>query len=305
MKTAVRYILIVAILVCLPNSVLAANIFFGKNPTSFDIGQQISVPIYLNTQGEIINTVSTTVNYPSDLLEVQSINDNTSVVSFWVENSDDGAGHITLSGLIPGGYFGEGGEIVTIVFKTIKSGHASVYSGNTELFLNDGLGTSIYSPETSYDIDISSNVFVSQKPVQNDFNKPESFLPEISKSDSLFDNKYFVVFSTKDKGSGVSYYLMKEARFKSLSIFKGWRDAESPYVLEDQSLTSYIFIKAVDRQGNYRLEIVSPQNKDVLGQVIITLATIILVILFLLLLSFLLHLVKRAVRRLVLRNEQF
>jgi len=42
---------------------------------------------------------------------------------------------------------------------------------------------------------------------------------------------------------------------KNLTNVK-WNIAESPYVLQDQGLHSFIYVKAVDRAGNGRIEVV-------------------------------------------------
>ena len=48
----------------------------------------------------------------------------------------------------------------------------------------------------------------------------------------------------------------KTDNYDSLS----WQDAESPYLLGDQSLTDYIYVKATDKAGNERVEMVLPQS---------------------------------------------
>jgi len=67
------------------------------------------------------------------------------------------------------------------------------------------------------------------------------------------------VFATQDKGSGIDYYEIKESRQKFLKIFKKWVIAESPYVLKDRKLRSYVYIKAVDKAGNERIAVVEPR----------------------------------------------
>lgn len=253
MKTKIK-LLIIVFTIILPQFVSAANIFFGRNIDEIDIGQQISLSLYLNTEGEVINTIGTEILYPNSLLEVKEIKDNTSVINFWIENEDDGQGRVTLSGLTPGGYFGQGGEIATIIFVSKESGLAKVSTKNTEIYLNDGLGTPVRVSEKYFDLNITDKVFVEADYVKSDFNPPESFVPEISRSPAVFDNSWFIVFSTKDKLSGVSHYLVRESRFRNLIGFKKWQEAESPYLLKDQSRRSYVSIKAIDRAGNSRTE---------------------------------------------------
>ena len=47
---------------------------------------------------------------------------------------------------------------------------------------------------------------------------------------------------------------------KILPKYAEWMTAESPQILTDQKLKSFIYIKAVDKFGNERIEIIPPKN---------------------------------------------
>ena len=74
----------------------------------------------------------------------------------------------------------------------------------------------------------------------------------------MFEGKWFVVFNTQDKQSGIDHFEVQENRGAKPDYTK-WKTAVSPYLLEDQDLKSYIFIKAVDKAGNSVLEILPPK----------------------------------------------
>ena len=86
-----------------------------------------------------------------------------------------------------------------------------------------------------------------------DKESPESFVPEIAIDTFLFDKKWFLVFTTQDKGSGIDYYEVKETRWSIINIISKWNYAESPYILKDQQLKSCIFVKAFDKAGNEKV----------------------------------------------------
>jgi hypothetical protein len=46
-----------------------------------------------------------------------------------------------------------------------------------------------------------------------------------------------------------------------LALFKKYKKVESPAILENQDLKSFILIKAVDESGNERVVTVDPANK--------------------------------------------
>ena len=78
-------------------------------------------------------------------------------------------------------------------------------------------------------------------------------------------------FTTQDKGSGIERYEIQERRKPTIDN-RSWIVAESPYVLNDQVLHSFIDIRAVDKAGNVRVATVPPkyplawyQNYKILG----------------------------------------
>ena len=91
------------------------------------------------------------------------------------------------------------------------------------------------------------------------------FEPEIVES----DGKQHVIFAGSDMLSGVDHYEVTEIRQKRLfgivqkktSEEENWKVAESPFVLEDQSLDSIVKVKTVDRAGNAKLAEIVPSSK--------------------------------------------
>jgi hypothetical protein len=91
-----------------------------------------------------------------------------------------------------------------------------------------------------------------QEELEKDKIPPEDFKPEIVK----INNKYYLAFSTKDKNSGIDHYdVLEKPQAKSLlkSIIAKWVKTNSPYLLKNQSLSSNIEVRAVDKAGNERI----------------------------------------------------
>ena len=95
-----------------------------------------------------------------------------------------------------------------------------------------------------------SQILVSKE----DKDQPEEFKPEIAQSPEMFEGKYFLVFATQDKGSGIDHYEVCEGSKKKCVI------AESPYLLQNQELNQEIFVKAVDKSGNERVVTIPAQK---------------------------------------------
>jgi len=75
-------------------------------------------------------------------------------------------------------------------------------------------------------------------------------VPIVTTDPNIYDGKYFLVFSTTDKGSGINYYDVAEV---PAGVVVGehspWVTATSPYLLKNQSLSSDIYIRAVNNAG--------------------------------------------------------
>lgn len=232
-------------------------------PEQLPVGSTIVVPIILDAQGESINAVEGFLHYAPSLT-LTEIRDGNSIVSFWVERPSIERGlvedsFVHFSGIIPGGFAGSG-EIFSLVF-TVTTDEPHTFSLSAARALrNDGVGT-----ETTLTIGGTRTAprgTPSALSPQQDTTPPDTFTATVSSDPNLYDGKHVLVFATQDKGSGIDYYEVAERRgFKTLSFGTlTYTRATSPYVLADQDLRSYIYVKAVDRSGNVRAITLSPVN---------------------------------------------
>jgi hypothetical protein len=269
-----------------PLSSHAAQMRIDIGSDAYDLHDRFSADVYFGTDSENINAVETNISFDQSKLNLVDIVDSDSMVNFWIEKKSM-PGSVSLSGIIPGGFRGENGKIVSLVFETISSGSATIHIDNAAAFLNDGMGTSEFVSSTDNEIAISNQL--SQHAGQSDLYlgdtyPPELFQAEVSQSPSLFNNKWFLVFSTEDKGSGIKEYRIKEARFRVLMFFKSWSPVESPYLLRDQGLTSFVAVKAIDKAGNETIAKVYPRHaktileKVLAGAILLVAAGVVLVL---------------------------
>ncbi len=241
---------------------IAAEISLSAKTQEVAVGKQFRVDMILNTSNEEINAVEGRIIFPSDILELKEIRTANSIVNFWVEkprsNSD---GQIIFSGITPGGYQGEKGLLFSLIFLPKKEGRGVVDIQEAKTLLNNGKGTEAPLSISPYQFTISPVVSTAPSvPPIIDKEPPESFIPEIAQNPATFNGKWFLAFATQDKGSDIDHYEVKESRQKIFGIFAKWVTAESPYILQDQELRSYIFVKAIDKAGNERIAKINPQN---------------------------------------------
>jgi hypothetical protein len=250
------------------DKVSAAELFIGSpNQTkvhAFAQGDEFLASVFLNTSGEAIDAIQADISFPSSL-DLKEIRTGNSIINFWVAQPKlIQPGMVSLSGIITGGYTGTTGPIASLVFFAKAPGTGSIIFDNTsKVLLDDGKGTQAALKTSSYKFSVSKTVGA---PVQStvqpveDVVPPEGFTPQVVQNSTMFGGMYFLVFATQDQGSGIDHYEVYETKnqTKNLTNVK-WKIAESPYILQDQSLHSFIYIKAVDLSGNGRIESVGPR----------------------------------------------
>jgi len=237
---------------CLSSGVTyAASII--TNDVTVGVGEQIVIPIKLDTEGATVNTISGEVTISGDAVSINSLNEQNSVVSLWVERPEHSADKVTFAGIIPGGFRGvlgagvnsyEPGIILNIVILGKKVGEGT---------LNVSITTLVEHAEKQNLIPVADklvNIRVVEGGESNivryvDTEPPELFKPVIVSSHYVSDTGYALVFQTRDVGSGIDHYEVKVADGEFLR-------AENPYPLDKSQIHSIIYVKAIDRAGNER-----------------------------------------------------
>jgi len=247
-KLSSIFLLSLALFVAVP--VFAAEIRLDAHRSEINSGEQFLMDIVIHSE-ESVNAIEGRLTFPQDLLSVKEIRDGNSVINFWVEKPRiEASGVILFSGITPGGFSGANNNIFSVVFEAKNTGVASVALQNIKALKNDGLGTETALSTRDTAVSIKSGDSNTRKETLTDTELPEDFNPTVESDPNIFDGKYFLVFATQDKASGIDRYEVREGEW-------GWfRIAESPYLLKHRSLDRKIFVKAIDKVGNERVVII-------------------------------------------------
>ena len=123
----------------------AATIGFVIPDNRVVMDEELKVELVLKTESENVNALEGGIVWPSDKLELIGVQDNFSVVSLWIKDPNKLAtstlGQLPFSGLIPSGYGEPRGQILTLIFRPLVSGPASITVKDGLILLNDGKGT--------------------------------------------------------------------------------------------------------------------------------------------------------------------
>ncbi len=199
----------------------------------------------IDTESQNINVLEGTISVPANIT-VSSIQTGNSVVLIWIESpafSTD-THQIHFSGLIPGGFIGEG-KILSFEgnFSDVDISKFSVT--NALALKNDGEGT---KANVKFKI-ISGEVKV-------DTESPDPFSIIISEDTEVFGGKPFISFLAQDKNSGIDHY-ESNTSFFGIPRKSGWSSVTSPKVLTTADLWKKIYIKAIDKNGNERVSTIN------------------------------------------------
>lgn len=137
----------------------AASLSVTPTSSKISVGNIVSVKVVVGTQGKSINNSEAKILFPADLLEIVSINKNSSVFTMWVEDPkfSNITGTISFNGGLPNpGYVGENGEIVSVAFRAKKAGTASIVFSESAVRENNGLGTDILTLKQPASIQIDA-----------------------------------------------------------------------------------------------------------------------------------------------------
>jgi len=239
----------------LPVTTFGAQIYFDTPSVSvFSSTKDWHVDLLFDAEGESVNAIFLDIVFDETLVEFIHANQDDTIVTSWLESPKENGNHIILSGIMAGGFSGlidpvtntKGpAKIARFFFHPKKEGSSEFVFQDVFVASNDGLGSSIETSALSFSFTLSKEG-IAQGEIVADKRPPEVFKPMVSNDESIFNGQYFLVFETRDIGSGVDYYEVKEGR-------GSWYEAVSPYQINDQTLRKQIYVKAVDKSGNIRV----------------------------------------------------
>ncbi|MGC9610986.1 MAG: hypothetical protein ABSE68_02085 [Minisyncoccia bacterium] len=276
MEKSIRKNLLLALVfftefLCLVETSEAATVFFRADGGQINPGQIFTVDVLVDAGNEDLNAFEGKILFPQDL-KLESINDGDSIINFWakkprvLENALNGKKIIEFSGITPGGFSGalgpfqgtHPGKIFSFSLSSRSSGSFEIQAKDFNFLLNDGQGSPANLTVAPLKISITGDMSASSSMtrVNRSLSIPETFTPQIASDPTVWDGRYFLVFNTEDKETGIDRYEVAETKKENSD--KIWNPAESPYLLKDQSLSSYVFVKAVNKAGNERIEELKP-----------------------------------------------
>lgn len=137
--------------------------------SSVSVGQEFNVPIYARSDIENSNVFAAKINFPADLLEVVSVNDDSSFITSWVEQFyDNQTGQISLVGGVPNpGYKSNNSDVVMAIvrFKAKAAGTALLDMTSQSQIFSNATNQNILQKTQDVSFPISGSGTASPSPV--------------------------------------------------------------------------------------------------------------------------------------------
>jgi hypothetical protein len=255
-----KFLFIFAILFFFSHSADASEIEFIAPKEAF-VGQVLTLDVKIGQLKEPVNAVSGTLVYDPKTIKISKILDGGSVVSLWLKPIEIvSEGKIEFAGITPGGLIS--GKLFSLELLSSTEGLQNIKLQDLKLVLNDGSGNSYMAIDQVAGVNFiaTTTEAIIETPQFKDTVLPLPFEIQLGRDKTLFNNQWFAVFNAYDQDSGILYYEVAESKTNSQEGLK-WNKATSPYVLKDQLKTGFLFVKAVDREGNSRLVVLKLLEK--------------------------------------------
>ena len=264
----------------------AATIYFDPQETTVGTKSPFIVGVNINSDA-YVNAIKLVIDLPVGL-DVLDASDGDSILNLWIERPHiNDKRQIVLAGIIPGGFQGTGGRLLSLTVKADKVGSYSLrIDPESSIFVNTGDMNSepIISKPLHLSVQKGRDNIMNAIP---DRTAPESFQPSLISVADGSRIQQALAFATQDKGVGLDRYQVAESHL-NIALYEqdkisnlSWTITESPYVLHDQDLSSYVYVQAIDKNGNARTAVVYPKYPQMWyerpeGYIIIVLSIVIL-----------------------------
>ena len=141
-----------------PFQIFADTLFLSPASGTYTSGKTFVVNVYVSTP-QAINAISGNISFPQDKLQVISVTKADSILTLWVAEPgySNVQGNVSFEGVVPNpGFIGSSGKVLTINFRVVGQGSATVRFDSASVLANDGSGTNILKTSRSATFNLGS-----------------------------------------------------------------------------------------------------------------------------------------------------
>ncbi len=232
-----------------PLSADAAKIFINPLEKGLVVGNTTIIKVMVDTGGQEINAAEGIVKLDTSA-QVVSLNTGGSIFDLWARKPSFENGNISFTGGSTSGVYGGALRIFSIAVKPTSVDSVKINFENSFAYLNDGKGTKIVLDGSAVELPVAQTgekVDEMTALSASDTTAPAKFSIELGRDQGINDGKYFVSFYATDDASGINRYEVIENGLPAVR-------SGNVYVLQDQTLSGVVEVRAIDNAGNVRTE---------------------------------------------------
>lgn len=205
-----------------------SDIFVTPRTGSFMVGSTFESQIYIDTKGNNVNAINLEINYDKNKLSLVNPSGGKSIFGIWVQPPyyDNSKGIAGMAGVITEGITTTSGLIVTMTFKVIAPGTATIsISNETTVNLNDGFGSEVLINKGRAEYTLNNRppegvaIFSETHPISDKWYNNNS--PIFNWVDKQASQGYSVVFDTIFQTIPPTNINIKEAFFSQRDVPDG------------------------------------------------------------------------------------
>ncbi len=254
-----------------------------ETPRPPSVEEQFVVDVFVETEGENINSIDASVVFPSSHYSFEGYDADEGVVSLWVVKPHETVpGEIQFSGVIPGGVERlydplrskeKALPVARLLFRPLREGQGGFVLKDVSLLRNDGRGSLIAVPQYSLSL-----VVLPKRPLGTlegtDTTPPLPFIIEQIEGSLFGKTPAMLSFNAMDKDSGIDHYEVSIGRGRFVTT-------SSPLPVPHRLLPYSVTVRAVDFAGNYQeASIVLPGDAGTARVTLIAIVSVIAIVIY-------------------------
>lgn len=140
----------------------AATLSLVSDVTSASIGDTVNVSVRIDSQGQTVNAVQGTIDYPTSILQIARVDRTNSVFNIWAQEPsvNTSTGEITFLGGGTNSFSGSSLYVLNITFTVHGTGLATLDFKDAGVTAGDGTGGNILSGSTGLSIRVGGSTAV-------------------------------------------------------------------------------------------------------------------------------------------------
>lgn len=166
---SIRYTLVFFLILLPLSAAEAATLYVSPDRGTYSIGDTFEVNVIADSAGELINAAEAELNFDAEVLRVEEIRTDGSILSQWptLPTYSNEEGIIQFAGWTKESFNGPNGLLITIVFKALRNNVSNAHLAAGAILAADGQGSNIITTMRSGVYRVEPQEIIAEEPPPN------------------------------------------------------------------------------------------------------------------------------------------